>query len=417
MLALIDCNNFYASCERVFNPALRKKPLAILSNNDGCVIARSNEAKQIGVRMGHPAFELRELVSHKNLILLSSNFILYGDMSRRVMETLATFAFDMEVYSIDEAFLHLESDSLENLGRAIRARVLQWTGIPVSIGIAPTKTLAKLANEKAKKKPDHKGVFSLTNLEKREKILEETLLQDIWGIGKRMAFRLQKKMIHNGKAFKDQDDLWIRKQLGVTGLKSAMELRGTPCFSLDEKSSIKKSILCSRSFYQTIENPKVLYKEIAKFTVRAAEKLRYQKSLAKNICVFIATSPFNAEKYYSNSCSFQLPLATDYTPELLKYVKKGLNHIFKKGCAYKRAGVLLTDFSSRENRQKDFFSSEKNFDKKMKIMQTIDALNAQYDKEAVFFASEGLNRNFRSLKSKVSPRYTTNWKDIPTVRT
>jgi len=407
MFALIDCNNFYASCERVFNPKLKNKAICVLSNNDGCVIARSNEAKKMGIKMGQPAFQLKELVRTKQLTLLSSNFTLYGDMSDRVMQTLRDFGFDMEIYSIDEAFLHLPFPEFEaeKVAEEIRSRILKWTGIPVSVGVANTKTLAKLANRIAKKGA---GTFVLTD--NTDEILAKTPLTDIWGIGKRCALRLSKSSVLTAKAFIEKEDLWIRKKLGVTGLKTALELRGTPSFSLEDAPEPKKSILCSRSFKDPILDLKTLEERLSKYTANALIKLRKQKMHAASISIFIATSPFEESTYYANSCTITLPLPSDYTPKFLDLMKKGLARIFKESKRYKRAGVILADFSSIKGLQTDLFSSVEKDPRKKEAMRMLDKINAKYDKEALFFAAEGLSKNFR--KSHSTPKYTTSWNDL-----
>ncbi len=407
MFALIDCNNFYASCERVFNPKLSGKAICVLSNNDGCVIARSNEAKKLGIKMGQPAFQLKELVRTDQVVLLSSNFTLYGDMSDRVMQTLREFGFEMEIYSIDEAFLQLPfpKKDVQKVAGEIRTRILKWTGIPVSLGVAHTKTLAKLASRIAKK---GSGTFILTD--NTNEILAKTPLTDIWGIGKRCALRLSKSSVLTAKAFSEKEDLWIRKKLGVTGLKTALELRGTPSFSLEDAPKPKKSILCSRSFRDPIVDKKTLEERLSKYTANALEKLRKQKMHAASISIFIATSPFEEKSYYANSCTITLPLPSNYTPQFLDLMKRGLTRIFKEGIKYKRAGVILADFSSVDELQTDLFSSEKENPRKKEAMRALDKINAKYDKEALFFAAEGLSKNFR--KSHSSPKYTTSWNDL-----
>ncbi len=308
MFALVDCNNFYASCEEVFNPKLAQKPLVILSSNDGCVIARSKRAKEVGIPMGIPAFQIKDQIERGDIAALSSNFTLYADLSNRVMSVLESFSPDMEIYSIDEAFFRLEPP-YELQAHAIRNKVKQWTGIPISIGIAPTKTLAKLANRLVKKTGE--GVYLLEKPNLIRKALEQTLPIDIWGIGRGVTDTLKKKNIHTAAQLVDQEDGWIRKLLGVTGYRTVLELRGTPCIELEETEK-RDSIICSRSFGHRIDSLALLEEAVATFTTRAAEKLREQGSRAAFLSVSIATSPFSGP-YESRSCHIHLPIPTCYS--------------------------------------------------------------------------------------------------------
>lgn len=412
MIALVDCNNFYASCEQVFNPKLEKKPLIILSNNDGIVIARSQKAKAIGIKMGQPVFELRDSIQRGEIQSLSSNFTLYADMSQRVMQTLSSYSSDMEIYSIDEAFFELENRSdLRAKGIEMKKKVKQWTGIPISIGIAPTKTLAKLANEAAKKEKEYEGVYVLSDPAAIEARLAKTELEDIWGIGHALSLRLNRKGIYTAKQLRDADDVWIRKLLGVTGYRTVLELRGTPCIEFMEEPEKKKSIVCSRSFSKKIEDLKVLEEAVASFAARAAEKLRDQESRAGFVSVFIMTSPFQ-EPYISRSCHIQIPNATSFTPDLISLAKEGLSQIYQPGLGYKKAGVLLGDFIDEGTEPLDFLTPNPINDKKTKAMKTIDALNARYDKEAVKFAAQGIETKLHGSRGQVSPKFTTSWHDL-----
>lgn len=379
--------------------------------------AWSQEAKDMGIEMGAPAFEYKDLARSGRIIMISSNFALYGDMSRRVMETLSTFGYDMEIYSIDEAFLMLDGHPtalLQDIAKKIRERIKKWTGITVSIGIAETKTLAKIANKKAKKDKSLNGVLTLSNTDQIAALLANTPTQDVWGIGRATATQLKKAGVHTALEFRKKDDLWIQKKLNVLGLRTAMELRGVSCISIEDAPVPRKSILCSRSFYHKIESLEILTEEVCKFTARAAEKLREEEAFAQALSVFIATSPFQ-EGYYSNTCTITLPLATNITCDLITAAKACLKSIFKASLGYKRAGVLLTDFVSEEERQPDFFAASCNFEKKTRLMKVIDRINTRYEKEALFFAAEGMNRNFRSAKSHSSPKYTTSWAEIPKI--
>lgn len=413
MFALADCNSFFASCELVFNPGLEKKPLVILSNNDGMIIARSSKAKEIGIKMGEPAYLYREMANRGDIHMLSSNFSLYADLSRRVMETLSSFSPDLEVYSIDEAFLILEEseeEALKEKSRAIRSKVKQWTGIPISIGAGPTKTLAKLANEKAKKEPD--GVCLLASVSSIEEKLRSTSLEDIWGIGRKLAERLKKNGIYTAEQLARADDVWIRKLLGVTGFQTVLELRGIPCLELAEERGKKKSILCSRSFPSPIEDLSLLSEAISSFAVKTAASLRKQKSLASFLSVFIATSPFQ-EPFESRSCHIQLPNPVSYTPELIRHAKEGLAQIYRRGCKYKKGGVLLGDFCDEEGIQPDLIASPSDPSKKNEAMKWIDRINARYDKPAIRFAAQGIDETaWRSARARVSPKFTTSWNDL-----
>ena len=417
MLALIDCNNFYASCEHLFNPKLEKKPLVILSNNDGCVIARSQKAKALGIKMGEPAYQLRERISSGEIQMLSSNFTLYADMSQRVMQTLSSFSSDMEVYSIDEAFFLLgDSPDLREKGIAMLQKVKKWTGIPISIGIAPTKTLAKLANEAAKKEKAYEGVYVLSDPKAIEERLARTALEDIWGIGGQLSLKLNKQGIYTAQQLRMSDDHWIRKLLGVTGYRTVLELRGTPCIELMEEPEKKKSIVCSRSFSKKVESLHLLEEALASFASRAAEKLREQKSRAGFLSVFIATSPFQ-EPYVARSCHIQIPNPTSYTPELIAYAKEGLAKIYQPELGYKKAGVLIGDFIDEGAEPLDFLTPNPANDKRTRAMEILDAVNARYDKEAIRFAAEGVERQWKSgARGSISPKFTTSWHELLKVK-
>ncbi len=419
LFALVDCNNFFASCEIVFNPSLDKKPLVVLSNNDGVIIARSQKAKQLGIKMGEPAFLYRDRAKRGEIHMLSSNFTLYADMSQRVMQTLSSFSPEREVYSIDEAFFLLEPESdslLRDRSVEMRRRVKQWTGIPVSIGTAPTKTLAKIANEAAKKEKDREGVYVLTDPVAIEERLKSTSLEDIWGIGARLAERLKRKGIYTAAQLAKADDTWIRKLLGVTGFQTVLELRGTPCFQLSEEPGKKKSIVCSRSFSQKIEDLSLLQEAVAAFAANAAEKLREQESFASFLSVFVSTSPFE-EHYESRSCHVQIPNPTSYTPELIALAKEGAAQIHRPGCSYKKAGVLLGDFTDVDAFQTDLITPNPDSTKKQEAMKVMDEINARYDKPSLRFAAEGIDkhptsRSWKSARTNVSPKFTTSWHDL-----
>jgi len=414
MFALIDCNNFYASCEEVFNPSLSKKPLIILSNNDGCIIARSKKAKELGIQMGDPAYLFKERVDRGEIQMLSSNFTLYADMSQRVMQTLESYSPQMEIYSIDEAFFELEDRSADRLcedGLKIRQKVKQWTGIPVSIGIAPTKTLAKIANETAKKHPEFSGVRVLISQFEIRKQLEKTEPEDIWGIGSALAQRLRTGRIYTACELIDREDRFIQHLIGISGYRTVLELRGISCFPFEEESEKKQSIVCSRSFGRKVSDIRDLEESVAAFASRGAEKLRNQKSRASFLSVFIATSPF-VQPYESRSCHIELPNPTSFTPELIRLAKKGLRSIYRPHFAYKKAGVLLGDFVDENSEQIDYLTPGNENPKKTKLMQTIDRINRRYGKNAVQFAAEGLDPSWRSNRANASPKFTTSWNEL-----
>lgn len=414
-LALVDCNNFYASCERVFNPRLYKKPIVILSNNDGCVIARSNEAKALGIPMGAPFFKYRDLFKKYNVFVFSSNFALYGDMSYRVMQTLAQFSPDMEIYSIDEAFLVMPNASLQKHALAIRKRVLQWVGIPVSIGVAPTKTLAKVANDYAKKSPQ--GVSIIDSEEKRKEMLIKLPVEDVWGIGRQISAFLRKHSIFTAWDFANADDSWIRKQLSVVALRTAWELRGISCLSFDEQPANKKSIVRSRSFGQEVFEENDLAEALSSYTAQAAEKLRSQNSLASYLDVFLHTSLFKPD-VYSNSIQIVIPEPTDFTPCLIHYAKKALHYIFKPGKAYKKVGVMLGGIVSSESFQQDLFNPipAENVEKQISLMKLIDETNARYGRSTLKFAAEGISQSWKAKRDVSSLHYTTCWEDLLTIK-
>lgn len=395
MFALVDCNNFFASCEEVFNPKLSQKPLIILSNNDGCIIARSRKAKDAGIKMGEPAYLYK---GRKDLVILSSNFPLYSDMSARVMETLSSCTPDLEIYSIDEAFMLLDEDPAR-----IRERVKKWTGIPVSIGIGPTKTLAKLASEIAKKRPH--GFYYY-----EEHILSKTKLQEIWGIGSNLALRLQRIGIHTAEQLANAPDHKIQQHLGVNGLKTTLELRGIPAFPIQESPEKKQSIVCSRSFGHKVDSLPLLEEAVAYFAARAAEKLRDQQSLSSFLSVFIS---INHSETFSSHVT--IPTPTSHTPDLIHLAKQNLRKIFRGGVLYRKAGVLLGDFCDVGSQSLDLFAPPPT-PKKEAAMRLLDSINDRFDKSLIQFAAEGIEKTWKSNRSNVSPKYTTSWLDLIKVK-
>lgn len=410
---LVDCNSFFVSCERVFNPKLLGKPVVVLSSNDGCVVARSKEAKLLGIPMGAPAFEYQKLFKDRGVFVYSSNFTLYGDISERVMEVLQQFSPDFEIYSIDEAFLMIAAEDPLSIAREIRQRVLRWTGIPVSVGIAPTKTLAKVANHVAKKEEKHGGVYLLQDPKEIDQTLANFPLGDIWGIGHNLSRRLKGQGIHTPLQLKNSADSWIQKCYSVVLLKTALELRGISCLPLDEVEESNKSITCSRSFGTPVTTLNQLEEAISNYIAKAAEKLRRQELCASYITVYLTTSPF-IENPYSNSASISLPEATDYTPHLITLAKKGIQAIFKEGYSYKKVGVILNDLSSKSSHQPDLFCEPT--PDRSKAMDVLDQINEAYGRNALQFAAEGIEKPWKMRRSHTSARFSTHWKELLTVR-
>lgn len=398
---LIDCNSFYVSCERLFNPRLWGKPVVVLSNNDGCVVARSKEAKQLGIPMGAPAYQWRSLFQKEGVYVYSSNYVLYGDLSDRVMRVLEGFSTEMEIYSIDEAFLSIATEDPIKIAHEIRNRILRYVGIPVSVGIGETKTLAKLGNDLAKKGD---GVIWLPK--RSDKLFSELPPKEVWGIGSRLSERLKELGVSTVLQLVRKEDDWIRKQFSVTLLKTVMELRGTPCLEIDEVDAPRKSMVCSRSFSTPLKTLEELEGAISSFTARVAEKLRAQESVAGHLTVFIHTSPFMPH-YYGNSSSFSFAQPTDYTPDLISKSRSCMQQIFRPGLAYKKAGVILNALSSNQCYQGDLFFPDS--PKKREAMKLVDQINTRYE---LHFAAERRPVKKGGLHSK---RFTTNWDELLTI--
>ena len=403
---LVDCNSFYVSCERVFNPKLWGKPVVVLSNNDGCVVARSKEAKVLGIPMGAPAYQFQKLFNEQNVFVYSSNYTLYGDLSHRVMHVLSQFSPHMEIYSIDEAFLEIDTEDPLALGFEIKQRVWKWTGIPVSVGISSTKTLAKMANHIAKK---GSGAHFLEQI---DTTLATFPLDDIWGIGRRLSKRLCERGIHTPLQLKNAPDAWIRKCFSTTLLKTAFELRGISCLEIEEVDAPRKSITCSRSFSTPVTTLQSLEEALSSYTARAAEKMRTQESHASYLTVFLMTSPF-IRTSYSNSATVALPASTDYTPTLIAYAKLCLRGIFRKGYPYKKVGILFTGISSKTSYQPDLFFHPS--PRQIQTMQVLDQINATYGKTALQFAAEGIEKPWKMRRMHTSQRFSTNWKELLTI--
>ncbi len=415
-IALVDCNSFYVSCERLFNPKIRKKPVVVLSNNDGCIVSRSNEAKALGIKMGEPYFKAKDIILKNNVYVFSSNYSLYGDLSRRVMRTLKRFNADIEVYSIDEAFIDLSNfadDEVENVAQEIRATVLKWTGIPTSIGIAKTKTLSKVANYIAKKKQS--GITNFIGIENIDPLLEKVDINDVWGVGKQLTKFYHKNGIYNAKQLKNKSNTWIKKSSNVLGSRTAMELRGISCIDIEKTKSKRKSCVVSRSFGERIEKYQELKESVAGYCLNASEKIRSESLIAKSITVFIRTSPFQSSfGFYSNSKTIDFPIKTNDSIEIVKTALNALESIFKNGYRYQKAGVLLSGLSEFTN-NKNLFSSEKD-NKISNLMKSIDNTNYRYGRSTLSLASAGVKKRWSSKRQHYSRIDTADFHCLPTIR-
>lgn len=413
-IALVDCNNFYASCERVFPPALRGRPVVVLSNNDGCVIARSNEAKALGIEMGAPWHLNREKFEQKGVIVRSSNYTLYGDMSGRVMKVLADFTPDLEVYSIDEAFLELfgMGDRAEAHMRLARSTVLQWTGIPVSVGIAPTKTLAKVANRLAKKTPSSFGVLSLMDEDSQSAALAKLELTDLWGLAARTEARLQAIGIRSPLALRDVDPKWIRSNFSVVMERMVLELQGVPCLALEDDTPDRKSIMASRSFGRPEQTIEEMREAVATYVSRAAEKMRYQNLVTPTLQVFVNTNRFREQdaQYYGQH-TVHLPVATSDTGRLIRAAHHSLGCIWRPGVRYKKAGVVCLDLHPTTSVQAGLFHAP-DTPVRQELMASLDALNRRYGRGTVAFAATGTRKAWILRSEQRSAAYTTRFSDL-----
>ena len=414
-IALVDCNSFYVSCERLFNPKIRKKPVVVLSNNDGCIVSRSNEAKALGIKMGEPYFKAKDIIVKNNVQVFSSNYSLYGDLSRRVMRTLKRFNSDIEIYSIDEAFIDLSNfpdNEIEKVAQEIRSTVLQWTGIPTSIGVAKTKTLSKVANHIAKKKQS--GITSFIGVENIDPLLEKVDINDVWGVGRQLTKFYHKNGIYNAKQLKNKSNTWIKKSSNVLGSRTAMELRGISCIDLEKTKSKRKSCVVSRSFGQRVEKYQELKEAVASYCLNASEKIRSESLITKSITVFIRTSPFQSRfGYYSNSKTIDFPIATNDSIEIVKTALTALESIFKNGYRYQKAGVLLSGLSE-DTKNKNLFSTEK--DEKIKcLMKSIDNTNYRYGRSSISLASAGVQKRWNLKREHSSKIDTSDFYCLPTI--
>lgn len=465
IFGLVDCNNFYVSCERVFDHSLNKKAVAVLSQNDGCIVARSNEVKALGVPMGAPLFKYEPLLRRHDVQIFSSNYQLYGDMSARVMSTLRRHAPAVEQYSIDEAFLELTKTSWahnpqERLAHAqkIRQTVLQWTGIPTCIGLGPTKTLAKVANKIAKKmsrsspldRPpsnelsrnsfnfvspaksgkafgeewirtkqsltnEDKGVFDITDHPKLPELLEQLDVADIWGVGRQYSKMLYQYGIRNAKKLCEADDDWIKKKMTIVGLKTVWELRGISCFDIEEQPPPKQAIAHCRSFGTPITSLQALKESVAEYTAEAAAKARAQHSMPRALHLFVTTSRF-AQSRYSNSMTIPFTTYSSYSPILIDAALQAVEHLYRGGFTYKKAGVILLDLIPDTQGQEGVFERSETTSKMKSSVRALDAINKKWGRKTVFYASQGVSQKWRVRPKRRSQGFTTHWDQLPTVK-
>jgi DNA polymerase V len=419
-IAIVDCNNFYASCERVFNPKLNGKPIVCLSNNDGVVIARSEEAKALGIKMGEPFFKIESLVKQHKINVFSSNYTLYGDLSARVMMTLETFSPDVEIYSIDEAFLKLngieEKAQTEYLVK-IRETVKQWLGLPVSVGMGPTKTLAKLANRIAKKDKSHNGVLNLFDYDDISPFLKQVPVEDIWGVGRQYSALLRRSNIETAWDLAQMDSKWVKRRMTVVGLRTVYELNGTPCIDIENTPPAKKSIVSSRSFGEYLTSFNEVKEAVSYFVARASEKMRSQKSACNSITVFIRTNPFKNSPQYYNSAEARFPYSMNATNEMLPFAIKALEKTYRDGYYYQKVGVLLQDFISTANMQVSLFDPPNRLNKIL-VTELMDEVNKKFGRESLYFAATGMkeHRKWAMKREKLSSHFTTRWEDLPEVK-
>lgn len=413
MIALVDCNNFYASCERLFAPELRGKPVVVLSNNDGCVIARSDEAKALGIKMGVPAFEIKNLIERQKVYAFSSNYTLYGDISNRVVQTLSQFTDEIEIYSIDEAFLNLRGFSnLESYATQIRSTVKQHTGIPTCVGVAPTKTLAKIANRYAKKHHKDVGVWVLDTPEKVEQALKATSVEDIWGVGRRYAKMLEAHNILTAYDLSKANESWVKAKMSIVGQRMLYELRGISCLSLELINEPKKNICTSRSFGMMLTDKAPLSEAVANFAAACAFKLRKQRSVANFIQVFVTTNPFaKSEKQYFNSITITLPVADSDSRIIIKNALLGLSKIYRDGFKYKKAGVIVSGIVPEDEYQLSLFSPNPDNNAR-KIMQVLDAINHSNGRNKLKLAAQGFDRTWRVKNERLSQRFNTRFDEL-----
>ena len=421
--ALVDVNNFYVSCERVFNPNLESTPVVVLSNNDGCAVARSNEVKALGVKMGTPWFKMKDLARQHGILAFSSNYTLYGDMSNRVTTILRDFSPDIEVYSIDESFLRIETvahlyGGAVAMGQQMRERIRQWTGLPVCVGIAPTKTLAKFANHLAKKNAVFEGVCDLHTMTRQERLkwMHGIEVGDVWGVGRRIAKRLEAMQIGTILDLRNASPKEIRAHFGVVMERTCNELRGISCLKLDDVEPSKQQIMSSRSFGAPVETIAELREAVASYIARAAEKLRQQSSVSAAVYVFVQTNRFKTDEP-QYSCGVTVPLVdtSDDTMVLTRAAFQGLAAIYRQGFRYKKTGVMLTLLSDKAGRQETLFDDPTSRDKSTRLMAVMDAVNREFGRDTLSSGASGVTQRWAMRSENRSPRYTTRWDELPVV--
>jgi DNA polymerase V len=408
-IAIVDANEFYVSCERVFDPKLRGRPVVVLSNNDGCVISRSREAKALGIGMGVPLFKVRHVVEENDVAVFSSNYALYGDLSLRLADAFQEFTPDVEVYSIDEAFLGLDAppgQSFRDYGLEIRAKVYKWTGVPCSLGISQTKTLAKVAQRFTKKHVETQGVLDLTDPADQAAVLEETPVGDVWGVGPAYAKLLRGKGIETARQLRDADRRWVRQRMTVVGARIVEELRGVSCLPLEKCPQARKSVTCSRSFGVLVESFDEIREAVAVYMTKAAERLRRSRLAAGVVTVFINTSRFDPGPQYSNSATHELAYATDSTDELLSWALKALVRIYRPGYRYKKAGVMLNRLAPADQLTMRLFGADR-FEKSRRVMKAVDEINARHGRDTVRFGAARPGGRWETKFLRRSRRYTT----------
>lgn len=408
-IAIVDANEFYVSCERVFDAGLRGRPIVVLSNNDGCIISRSREARALNLTVGVPLFKVRDIVEANDVAVFSSNYALYGDLSLRLAEAFHEFTPEVEIYSIDEAFLGLEDrpgQSFRDYGLEIRAKVYKWTGIPCSLGISTTKTLSKVAQRHAKKSPEVQGVLDLTDPTDQTAVLEETPVEEVWGIGPAYSKLLKGAGVTTARKLRDADRRWVRRRMKVVGARIVEELRGVSCLPLEKCPQARKSVTCSRSFGVLIESLEELREAVAVYMTKAAERLRRSGLATGVITVFVSTNRFSADPQYSNSKTFELACSTDSTQELIEWALKALGLIYRPGYRYKKAGVMLNGLSPADELTKRFFGDGR-FEKSRRLMKAVDEINARFGRDTIRFGAARRGGRWETKFLRRSRRYTT----------
>ena len=413
MIALVDVNNFYVSCERLFNPKLLNKPIVVLSNNDGCIISRSNEAKLLDIKMGTPLFKIKNLIQSSSIIVLSSNYPLYADISNRTMTLLASFSPQQEIYSIDESFLDLSGNrELNATGKKIKKKLWQYLGMPVCVGIASTKTLAKLANYCAKKQPEWSGVCNLSELStiRIDNIMSKINVSEAWGVGNKTADKLKSVGIYSVLDLKKSDSIRIRNLFSIKLERTICELNETICFPIDLKTPAKKQIISSRSFGRPIQSYELLVEAVTTFTSRAAYKSRQQNTLAEYVSVFISSSPFQKKYCYQNNITLKLPYPTNDTNLILSIALEGAQSIYKANIKYVKCGIILSGLVDKHSSQ-DYLWPIENVERS-RLTQVIDAINFKFDKQSIRLATQPINPIWKMKQSRKSQSFTTSWKEL-----